>query len=139
MKIQYSGNQNLSSAILQEPLTGEQKKSLQEILSSYKPENFSSQDQISLSRNLKEAGIPRTMEVEKMIREKGFPGRLFLSNSGIPDNAYQQNDQLVTPRIISLFKLHDAGEITDTEFHIQLEQLKQNYSKFSGNLINRPV
>jgi hypothetical protein len=139
MKIQYSGYQTSSPAKLQDPLTGEQKKTLQEILSNYKPENFSSQDQIALSQNLKEAGIPKTMEVEKMIREKGFPVRTFLPNSGIPDNADQQNDQLITPQIISLFKLHDAGELTDTEFHVQLEQVKQNYSKSSGNLINRPV
>ena len=139
MKIQYAGYQTSSSAKSQEPLTGEQKKTLQEILSSYKPENFSSQDQIALGRNLREAGIPRTLEVEKMIREKGFSGRSSLPDSRIPDNANPQNDQLITPRIISLFKLHDAGELTDAEFHVQIEQIKQNYSKSSGNLINRPV
>jgi hypothetical protein len=132
MKIQYSGYQSPSSARLQEPLTGEQKKTLQEILSNYKPENFSSQDQHALGRNLKEAGIPRTLEVEKMIREKGLISR-------IPDNTDPQSDQLVTPRIISLFKLHNAGELTDAEFHIQIEQIKQNYSKSSGNLINRSI
>ncbi len=139
MKIQHSGYQTPSPAKLQEPLTGEQKKTLQEILSSYKPENFSSQDQIALGRNLKEAGIPRTLEVEKMIREKGFPLRTYLSNIGIPDSTGYQNDQLVTPRIISLFKLHNAGELTDTEFHDQLEQVKRQYPKSSGNLINRPI
>lgn len=139
MKIQYSVYQTSSPARLQDPLIGEQKKTIQEILSNYKPENFSSQDQIALSRNLKEAGIPRTLEVEKMIREKGFPIRSFLPNSGIPDNTDQQNDQLVTPRIISLFKLHNAGELTDKEFHDQLEQVKQRYPKSSGNLINRPI
>lgn len=132
MKIQYSGYQTPTSAKLQEPLTGEQKKTLQEILSSYKPENFSSQDQIALSRNLKEAGIPRTLEVEKMIRERGLISR-------IPDSTDPQSDQLVTPRIISLFKLHNAGELTDAEFHVRLEQIKQNYSKSSGNLINRSI
>jgi hypothetical protein len=139
MKIQYAGYQTPSPAKLQDPLTGEQKKTLQEILSNYKPENFSSQDQIALNQNLKEAGIPRTLEVEKMIREKGLPVRSSPPNSGIPDNTDQLNDQLVTPRIISLFKLHDAGELTDKEFHDQLEQVKQRYPKSSGNLINRPI
>ncbi len=139
MKIQYSVYQTSSPAKSLDPLTGEQKKTLQEILSSYKPENFSSQDQIALGQNLKESGIPKTMEVEKIIREKGFPVRSSPPNSGIPDNIGYQNDQLITPRIISLFKLHDAGELTDKEFHDQLEQVKQRYPKASGNLINRPI
>jgi len=139
MEIQHTENQTAALMTQQKPLTAEQKEKLQEILSNYKPENFSKQDQISLRQDLKNAGIPKSMEVGKIIKETGFSSPQSSRNSRIPDYMSHQNDQLITPRILALFKQHGAGELTEEEFHSQLEQVKQNYSKSSGNLVNKSI
>lgn len=139
MKIQYSGHPTVPLAGQQEPLTDDQKQILQEILSRYKPENFSSKDQTALRQEMKEAGIPRTMETERMIRDNGLYSRQPSDSRRIPDYGNHYDDSLMTPQIISLFKMHNTGELTDQEFHAQLEQVKQNFQKSSGNLINKPA
>ena len=139
MKIQYSGHPTVPLAGQQEPLTDDQKQILQEILSRYQPENFSSKDQTALRQDMKEAGIPRTPETEKMLRDKGLFSRQASDYGRIPVYTNRHDDSLMTTQLISLFKLHDTGELTDQEFHAQLEQVKQNFQKSSGNLINKPV
>ena len=139
MKIQYSGNQATPLAKQPEPLSDNQKQVLQEILARYKPENFSSQDHVALRQDIKDAQIPRTMETERMIREKGFYTQQPDDQRRIPAYTNQQNDPLITPQIISLFKQRDAGELSDKEFQTQLEQIKLNFPKSSGNLINKPI
>jgi len=84
-------------------------------------------------------GLVGFMEVGKIIKETGFSSPQSSRNSRIPDYMSHQNDQLITPRILALFKQHGAGELTEEEFHSQLEQVKQNYSKSSGNLVNKSI
>jgi hypothetical protein len=66
MEIQHTGHQTPSPAKQQDPLTAEQKETLQKILSNYKPEIFSRQDHITMRQDLREAGIPKTMEVGRI-------------------------------------------------------------------------
>lgn len=139
MKIQITGQQSASLARQEASLTEPQKEALQEILARYQPENFSSQDRAALRQEMKDAGIPRTPEAEKIIRENGFTNRTPAGNNQLTAYAGNQQEQLITPKIISLFKQHDLGELTDQQFQTRLEQMRQQFPKSSGNLVNKPV
>ena len=139
MKIQTTGQQMASFSRQETPLTDLQKEALQEILSRYEPENFSSQDRTALRQEIKDAGIPRTPETEKIIRDKGLYNQTTTESSQLSAYSGQQQEQLITPKIISLFKQHDLGELSDQQFQTQLEEMRQQFPKSSGNLINKPV
>lgn len=139
MKIQTSGQQAASFIKQEAPLTETQKEALQEILARYQPENFSSRDRAALQKEMKDAGIPRTLETEKIIRENGFYNRKAADNHPLTAYAGQGQEQMITPKIISLFKQHNLGELTDQQFQAQLEQMRQQFPKSSGNLVNKPV
>ncbi len=137
MEIQNPANKNVFLSERQKPLADEQKDKLREVLSTYRPENFSSQDRCALMKELGEAGIPRSLETAKMIESMGYKVSEPHSNSGISNYSDKEDDPLITPQIILLFKQHSSGDISEEEFHSRMSQLEKSLSKSTGKLINK--
>ncbi|MFZ5569560.1 MAG: hypothetical protein ACOZF0_04100 [Thermodesulfobacteriota bacterium] len=137
MGISKIGYQNGRLSNEQTLLGDERKQQLKEILAGYHPENISAEEQSRLWAELKAAGIPRNRETIQLLQKAGFdiaPLPAGQDRQGIPDI---QSGQLVTPRILDLFRQRDSGNITEAEFQSRIEDLKQLLHTPTGTLLDR--
>ncbi len=117
-------------------LSDEQKTKMTEILSGYHPETISPGAQTDMWAELKAAGIPRSREVIHALEKAGFTISTPPADGRFSGSSNIQNEQLVTPRILDLFKQRDSGDISEAEFHSEIERLKQHLANPTGNLLD---
>jgi len=136
MRIQDHRPPNLYVTDQKTPLTAEQKNQLQEILNQYEPENLSPEDMKKMRKELKAADIPTNREANQIIRNAGFTpaatGRDRMASNSLPDD----EGDLITPKLIGLYRQLYTGELTEKEFHTKIQQVKQGYSRSAGNFVN---
>lgn len=114
-------------------LTDDQKKSLEEILAKYDPDNMSEDDRRAMLQEMQDAGIPRSQDTMDMLRAAGFKPAKKTDSAQVPSLLDSAQDQTgnQTGELWSVYQQFQSGEITEAEF---LSQIKIGIA--SGSLIN---
>lgn len=126
--MEISGIFGFQSA-LSVPMSEEQKEAMQEIMGKYDPENFTSQDMISMRRELLESGVPTSKECMQLMREAGFS----TSSASETDDAASVYSQMETRKseLWDIYLQLQNGEIDESQFQSLIQGQVQ-----SGSLID---
>lgn len=125
-------------------LTEEQKKTLQDIIAKYDPENMTSEDTKSMMDEIKEAGIKPSKEFGEIMNTAGFKPPERPSGpppSGPPPSETQESstDNDLTSQLLDLLNEQKSGSVSEEDLNTFIETLKSSGNSLIGTLINQKV
>lgn len=120
-------------------LTEDQKKTLQEIIAKYDPENMTSEDTKAMMDEIKETGIKPSKEFGEIMNAAGF--KPPEKPSGPPpqevEGSSTEND--LTSQLLELLNEQKSGTVTEEDLTTFIESLKSSGNSLIGTLINQKV
>ncbi len=126
----------LSQSLFQQPLTEDQKSTLEEILDQYDPENMTEEDRRSLRAQLREADIPRCAETGRMLREAGLlaapPEEARADSPSLLSETAKKPDS----NLLKLIERYESGEIDQEEFMSLIQGYAESGVLTTGSLLD---
>lgn len=122
--MRVTGSYGMNQA-MEAPMTEEQKKTAEEILAKYDPENMTGEDMLAMRKEFHEAEIPRSRELQLMMQENGFKGPRK------DDAANVQPQESKRGALWQLYQQFQSGELNEEEF---IDQIKN--TPITGQLVN---
>ncbi|MBI9072653.1 MAG: hypothetical protein JEY94_13705 [Melioribacteraceae bacterium] len=117
-----------------QPLSDEQKTSLNDIVSKYDPSSISKSDFETMMTEIKEAGITPSKELKGFMEEAGFEmpegGPRGAKGSGRPEPPQFMKD---------LIKQLETGDISEDELKSFIESFKNGNDDPEGTLVDKYV
>ncbi|MCW8850292.1 MAG: hypothetical protein OQJ81_09980 [Melioribacteraceae bacterium] len=112
-----------------QPLTDEQKETVNSILSNYDSSNMTTENVESLKAEFNEAGIKPSEDLKGILEEAGFevperPGPQGAKGKGKP------------PEFSKLMEKLGASDISEEEIQLFIENIQNEKGKFSGSIMD---
>jgi len=142
MEVSEIINNYLAYCNRQASLTEEQKSTLGEILARYDPEKMTGEDRQALRAELIQAGIPRTGEAGRVLKEAGFmlPPPEVMDPAGPTSGSPPEAARDKSSGLLELIDQVKSGRIDEDEFiSLLLDYAEANSPVSPGRVIDKSV